>query len=102
MFPFEEVDYSWEARAAELYQQLKNRYRCTCISLKKILFIAAAAIPVSVTTRSPYTYERPKTAEGNDYESSLVILLFIGLIMCAVENTISWRLLDYSCVVQTQ
>jgi len=95
----EEADFNWEARAAEPYQKLRNRYRCICISLKKILFVPAAAILVSVTTRSPYTYERPKTAEGNDYELSLVILLFIGLIICAVENTISFRLLAYSYVV---
>lgn len=75
-----------EARAAEPYQRLRNRCRCTCISLKKIIFIPAATIPVSVTTRSPYTFERPKPAEGNDYESSLVVLLFAGLIICAVEN----------------
>lgn len=46
---------------------MKNMYRCTCIYLRKMFFIPAAAIPVSVTTRKPYTYEHPKTAEGNDY-----------------------------------
>lgn len=98
----EEVDFNWEARVVEPYEMLRNGYRCTCISLKKILFIPAATIPVSVTTKSPYTYEHPKTAEGNDYESSLVILLYIVLIIYAVENTVSCRLLAYSRPVQTQ
>lgn len=73
-----------------------------CTLLKKILFIPSATILVSVATRSPYIHERRKTAEGNDYKSSLVILLFTGLIICAVENTISCRHLAYSCVVQTR
>lgn len=87
------MDFSWESRAAEPYQRLRNGYRCTCTSLKKILFIPAATVSVSVTTKSPYIHERPTTAEGNGYKSSSVILLFVGLVIRAVENTVSFRLL---------